>query len=301
MQKNQLRNINGIFLLDKPIGLSSNQALQRAKKIYAAKKAGHTGSLDVLASGLLPLCFGEATKFSQFLLEADKVYFVRAKLGERTATCDREGEVTETKPTDHINLSLIEEILKKYRGEVSQIPSMYSALKHHGQPLYKLARQNIEVEREPRIVNIYDLTLVEWTQDTLALSVHCSKGTYVRNLVDDIGQDLNCGAYVTELRRLKAGPFSAEQMITLEQLEGILETGGYPAIDQLLLPVESTLAHFPILEINASQTRDLQQGKTVPIETSLTGCVQLVRQPHQLLGVGEISDGVLTAKRLIRQ
>ena len=235
MKKYKARQIDGILLLDKPVGISSNHALQKIKHLFQAKKAGHTGTLDVLASGMLIICFGKTCKLSSEFLNMDKTYLVTAKLGVKTTTCDAEGEILETKPTDQITKELIEETLQKFRGEISQIPSMYSALKHKGTPLYKLARQGIEVKREPRKVNIYELTLLDWSQDSLKLEVRCSKGTYVRNLVDDIGEALGCGAYVTELRRLSIGKFQAEEMHTVAELQQLCELSGLAAIDAKVL------------------------------------------------------------------
>jgi len=238
MKKYQPRQIDGILLLDKPIGISSNRALQKIKHLFQAKKAGHTGTLDVLASGLLIICFGKATKLAQLLLDADKCYQVAGKLGIKTATCDSEGEVLETKPTDNITLELIQETLEKFRGEITQVPSMYSALKHKGTPLYKLARKGIEVERKARKVHIYALKLLDWNNDLLKLDVRCSKGTYIRNLIDDIGRALGCGAYVTELRRSAIGKFKISQAYTIAQLQELYEIKGLAAIDAKILPME---------------------------------------------------------------
>jgi tRNA pseudouridine55 synthase len=238
MKKYQPRQIDGILLLDKPVGISSNRALQKIKHLFQAKKAGHTGTLDVLASGLLIICFGKATKLAQLLLDADKSYQVTGKLGVKTTTCDSEGKVLETKPIDNITLELIQETLEKFRGEITQVPSMYSALKHNGTPLYKLARKGIEVERKARKVHIYELKLLDWSNDILKLDVRCSKGTYIRNLIDDIGQDLGCGAYVTELRRSAIGKFKISQAYTIVQLQESHETNGFAAIDAKILPME---------------------------------------------------------------
>lgn len=241
MTKYPKRQVDGILLLDKPVGLSSNQILQKVKYLFQAKKAGHTGTLDVLASGLLVICFGKATKLAGTLLNANKSYLVTAKLGIKTTTCDAEGEIVATKPTAAITRELIEEVLQKFRGEILQTPSMYSALKHKGTPLYKLARQGIEVERKPRKVNIFSLKLLAWQQDELTLEIVCSKGTYVRNLIDDIGQMLGCGAYVTALRRLSIGKFNAAQMHTFEQLQQAYQDNGLCALDAKLLPLSVML------------------------------------------------------------
>jgi len=235
MKKYESRQVDGILLSDKPIGISSNRALQKIKHLFQAKKAGHTGTLDVLASGMLIICFGKTCKLASKFLNMDKTYQATAKLGIKTTTCDAEGEILATKPTDKITKELIETTLQKFRGEIMQTPSMYSALKHKGTPLYKLARKGIEVERSPRQVNIYELRLLEWSKDILKLEVCCSKGTYIRNLVDDIGEVLGCGAYITELRRLSIGKFHAAEMHTIEELHQLHESGGLSAIDVKVL------------------------------------------------------------------
>lgn len=205
--------INGILLLDKPLHLTSNGALQRVKRLFGAKKAGHTGSLDPLATGMLPLCFGEATKLSQYLLESDKYYHVVAKFGEKTTTGDAEGEVIETRPTDHLTAEAIQQAVAKFVGVIEQIPPMFSALKFQGRPLYELARQGIEVERKPRQVTIHKLELAlpfekggQGGISSCTISVHCTKGTYIRTLIEDIGEVLGCGAHVIGLRRTAVSP-----------------------------------------------------------------------------------------------
>ncbi|MCK4609349.1 MAG: tRNA pseudouridine(55) synthase TruB, partial [Gammaproteobacteria bacterium] len=231
--------MDGILLLDKPAGITSNDALQKVKRLYHARKAGHTGSLDPLASGMLPICLGQATKFSQFLLEADKSYRVIGKLGLKTATGDAEGDVIEERDASKVNAKQIEKILTQFRGTVEQIPSMYSAIKHKGQPLYKLARQGITVERKSRSVVIYELDFIGFEKGLLELEICCSKGTYIRTLVEDIGEVLGCGAHVVALRRLSCGSFLEEQMVTLPNLEELAAEQGQKAIVSLLLPVES--------------------------------------------------------------
>ena len=216
------RAVDGILLLDKPAGITSNDALQQVKRIYAAAKAGHTGALDPLATGMLPICLGEATKFSQFLLEADKRYRVVAKLGLRTDTSDADGEVVETRPVN-VTEAALAEALDGFRGTTQQIPSMYSALKYQGKPLYYYAREGIAVPRESRPIHVYELTLVRFEGDELELEIHCSKGTYIRTIVDDLGEILGCGAHVAVLRRLSVATYPSERMVTLEQLEAILE------------------------------------------------------------------------------
>lgn len=285
-------SIHGILLLDKAIGISSNRALQEVKNLFNAKKAGHTGSLDPLATGMLPICFGEATKFSQFLLNADKRYYVVAKLGIKTTTGDREGEILEERSVGVINL---ENILPSFRGEIQQIPSMYSAIKHQGQPLYKLARQGIEVERKVRTVSIHDLTLLEQTADTLTFSVHCSKGTYVRTLVEDIGERLGCGAHITQLRRLEVSPYQESQMINYEQLKDI------SGLQECLLPIETLVQDFPKLSITDTSAFYLKQGQAVMVPHAPTsGWVALYLHSGKFLGMGEIQDdGKIAPKRLL--
>lgn len=285
--KKELENINGILILDKPVGISSNRALQIVKRLFKAKKAGHTGSLDVLASGLLPICFGEATKFSQYLLDADKRYYVAAKLGERTTTCDAEGAIIVTQSTEFITEELLQSVLAKFRGTTEQIPSMYSALKHQGQPLYKLARRGIEVERQPRKITIYELKLLRWAQDTLELEVHCSKGTYIRNLVDDIGMVLGCGAYVTALRRLEVGIYRAEQMITIEQLQNINDAA---ELKKLLLPIDSCLSHLPSLQFSVEEAKAISHGKIIQFSTTIVGLARALDHNSRFLGIVKVGD-----------
>lgn len=251
------RLINGILILDKPTGMSSNHALQRVKRMFGARKAGHTGSLDPLATGLLPICLGEATKFSQFLLDADKRYQTTAQLGVRTDSSDADGKVVETKPCEHITVTDVEAQLPQFRGLISQVPSMFSALKHQGQPLYKLARAGKTVAVKPRQVTIHNLELLSFKYSQVRMDISCTKGTYIRSIVEDLGLALDCGAHVAQLRRLQAGPFVAEQMVTLEDLQGIIdeatqgqvvEAGQWPDItpafsmlDQLLIPADTAV------------------------------------------------------------
>lgn len=225
MAKAERRDIDGIILLDKPVGLSSNAALQKVRRLLRARKGGHTGSLDPLASGLLPLCFGEATKVSGFLLGADKRYRVRIRLGITTATGDGEGEVLEERPWEHIGRADVERVLPRFLGEIQQVPPMYSALKHEGQRLYRLARQGVEVERPPRTVTIHALELLDFEPGLVELDVHCSKGTYIRTLAEDLGKALGTGAHVQALRRTGLGPFDAERTVTMERLEELAAAG----------------------------------------------------------------------------
>lgn len=296
------RNITGILLLDKPVGLTSNEALQRAKKIYNAKKAGHTGSLDPLASGMLPLCFGESTKFSQFLLESDKSYRVTGKLGEITASGDSEGEVIEKRVVENIDISAINKVLPKYRGKISQLPPMYSAIKHKGQPLYKLARQGIEVERKPRDINIYELKLLNLNDNLAEFLISCSKGTYVRTLIVDIGESLGCGAHVVALRRLTVGPYQEKQMVILDKLQELMDEKNFVELDKYLLPIESMLEGIPEVLLNLDMVHYICSGQPLLIPRApANGLVRLKSKEGKFLGVGEIlPDGKVAPKRLIR-
>lgn len=296
------RSIDGILLLDKPKGISSNAALQIAKRLFKAKKAGHTGSLDPIASGLLPICFGEATKFSQFLLEADKHYQTTAILGIQTDTGDREGNIISEQPVPDLNIADIEAVLAQFRGRILQVPSMFSAIKHQGQPLYKLARQGIVVEREAREITIKDLQLLDFKNNTtLRLEIRATKGTYVRTLVEDIGKALGCGAHVVELRRLGSGPYSADQMLNFEILEDILEQKGLKELENYLLPLNTSVATMPKLLVSNAASYYLRQGQAVQVPYApVSGLVQLILQNGQFLGVGEIlADGRVAARRLI--
>ena len=295
------RPVNGILLLDKPSGMTSNEALQKVKWLYFARKAGHTGSLDPLASGMLPICLGEATKVSGFLLDADKRYWVRCKLGERTATGDAEGEVLETRPVGEPDAAQVEAVLARFRGTIEQVPPMYSALKHEGQRLYKLARQGVEVERQPRQVEIHELQLLALEGDSMDILVHCSKGTYVRTLVEDIGEALGCGAHVAGLRRTAVGPYQEDQMVTMERLEQLREQDK-AALDDLLLPVESALVQWPDVELTPDAAFYLQQGQPVLVPHAPTrGWVRLYERGHRFIGMGQIlDDGRVAPKRLMK-
>ena len=294
------RDVHGVLLLDKPVGLTSNDALQRAKRLFTAKKAGHTGSLDPLASGMLPLCFGEGTKISGFLLDADKYYAVTCRLGSRTATADAEGVVVETKPVPRLDAQTIERALARFRGEIQQIPPMYSALRHQGQRLYDLAREGIEVPREPRAVTIHELMLQGYTTETLSLEVRCSKGTYIRTLVEDVAEALGTCAHVTVLRRLAVGPFGlGSAMHGLAELEAAAQAGS-AALDGLLLPVDSAVAHWPKAELAGDAAWYFAKGQPVFVPGAPTAGRLRVYAAQRFLGVGEIiSDGRLAPKRLL--
>ena len=300
------RPIDGILLLDKPLHFSSNQALQVVKAIYFAQKAGHTGSLDPLATGMLPLCFGEATKFSSFFLDADKVYYVVAQFGSKTSTGDKEGEVIEQHDTHGLTLEQIEPILETFRGDTLQIPSMYSALKHQGQPLYKLARQGIEVEREARPITIHRLTVLEFddAQKTLTFEVHCSKGTYIRNLVEDIGTAVGCCAHVSELRRVSVGQLLGP-MVTLDALQQLRDQQAFAELDALVLPLSALGQSLPSVQLSAAALHDLQHGRPVTYSNSdyvADANVALHNSDGHFMGLGCVdASGILRAKRLLKQ
>jgi tRNA pseudouridine55 synthase len=299
-RRNLGRNVNGILLLDKPLGMTSNAALQRVKRLYGARKAGHTGSLDPLATGLLPLCLGEATKLSAFLLDADKRYQVRVRLGITTSTADAEGEVIATAPWEGVDEARIRTLLPRFTGEIEQLPPMYSAVKHKGERLYNLARQGIEVEREPRRITIYRLELTEWAPPELSLDVHCSKGTYVRTLAEDLGNAAGCGAHVSGLRRSGVGPYGTNGPVTLERVEAAAQEG-YPALDALLLPMQSALAHWPELRVSDDAAYYMKQGQPVLVpQAPPQGWVRLYTKAGQFLGVGSIlDDGRVQPRRLL--
>jgi len=298
----QGRNISGILLLDKPLGLTSNQALQKVKYLYRARKAGHTGSLDPLATGLLPICFGDATKLSAFLLDADKRYRVRIRLGVTTTTADAEGEVRETRSVEGVDEQTIRDILPRFTGEIDQLPPMYSALKHKGERLYNLARQGVEVEREPRRISIFELTLVDWAGPEFTLDVHCSKGTYVRTLAEDIGEQAGCGAHVTGLRRTGVGPYADQDLVTMEMLEGLREQEGLEALDQRLLPLDSALSHWPEVKLSDNAAYYMRMGQAVLVPQAPTeGWVRIFDKSGEFLGVGCIlDDGKVQPKRLLQ-
>jgi tRNA pseudouridine55 synthase len=302
-RNSHLRPVNGILLLDKPAGITSNAALQAVKKLYRARKAGHTGSLDPLATGLLPICFGEATKISGFLLDADKDYRVTCKLGERTTTGDAEGELLEQRPAEGITEKSVRRVMEGFIGDIEQIPPMYSALKHKGERLYKLARQGIEVEREARQVTILELELLDFSLPQVTFRVHCSKGTYVRTLMEDIGEMLGCGAHVVGLRRLGVGPFDDAGMMDMERLEALAAGGmsGLAELDKLLLPLESGLAQWPGVRLSGDAAFYLRQGQPVLVPNAPTdGWVRLYEGETQFLGMGEVlDDGRVAPRRLM--
>lgn len=297
------RDVSGILVLDKPAGFSSNDAVQKAKRLFHARKVGHTGALDPLATGVLPLCFGEATKFSQYLLTSDKKYLARLKLGVATDSGDADGQVIAERAVGDISESRIEEALRFFRGEIDQVPSMFSAVKHKGQPLYKLARQGIEIERESRRVKIFSNRIVALEGDELTLAIHCSKGTYVRTIAEELGEHLGCGAHVVALRRQAAGPYDETDLVTFDTLEAALETEG--TLDSFLLPVASAVGDWPEVRLNDDTAYYVRQGQPVIVPHAPTsGWVRLSQQlgegSTRFLGVGEVlDDGRVAPRRLI--
>lgn len=289
--KKTRRDVHGVLLLDKPQGMTSNDALQKVKRLFNAKKAGHTGALDPLATGMLPICFGEATKFSQYLLGSDKRYRVIAKLGERTDTSDADGQIISTRSVN-ITQSQIEEALTHFRGDILQVPTMFSALKYQGKPLYEYARQGIVIEREARPITIYDNQFIQYdsTKHELTLEIHCSKGTYIRTIIDDLGELLGCGAHVIYLRRLQVSNYPIDNMITLDELQN----------EPLLMPVDSPLQDRPKVVLSESQGKDILLGRTVIVENSVS-VETLVRiyQGQQFIGAGTQILNKLSPKRLI--
>jgi tRNA pseudouridine55 synthase len=290
------RTISGVLLLDKAYDISSNTALQQVKRLFQAEKAGHTGNLDPLATGLLPLCFGEATKFSQYLLDADKVYQAVIKLGATTTTGDVEGDVISQHPVS-VNLLQVEQVLQNFIGPVQQIPPMYSALKHQGKALYTYARAGIEIERKAREITIYSLDLVEFSGDELSVTVSCSKGTYIRVLAEDIGAKLGCGAHLKALRRIATGGFDIAHAMTLSQIEQMSPEQR----DASLLPADCLLEGVPKVILDSESAYYVQQGQAVwQAKQSTKGMVSLYGPDQVFLGLGEITDaGKIAPKRLV--
>ncbi|MES9925397.1 MAG: tRNA pseudouridine(55) synthase TruB [Candidatus Thiodiazotropha endolucinida] len=301
-RRNRGRNISGVLLLDKPEGMTSNKALQEVKFLYKAAKAGHTGSLDPLATGLLPICFGEATKLSAFLLDADKHYRVRVKLGETRTTADAEGEVIERVDPSGVTEAMLRDVLADFLGEQQQLPPMYSAIKHQGERLYKLARKGVEVEREPRTIRIHSLQLIDFSLPEFEMDVHCSKGTYVRTLAEDIGKQLGCGAYVSGLRRTGVGPYDDQSMVTLNEVQHAFSEKLFKEMDDWLLPLETALAEWPQVDLTADAAFYMRQGQPILVPNAPTsGWVRLYTNETDFLGVGQVlDDGRVAPKRLMQ-
>ena len=293
-------NINGILLLDKALNITSNRALQIVKRLFCAKKAGHTGSLDPLATGMLPICLGEATKFSQYLLESDKHYRVQVKLGIKTTTGDTEGNVILTKPVENLSLAQIENVLQKFMGVIQQVPPMFSAIKQNGKPLYELARQGIEVERAPRTLTIFNLQCDTLHEDTFYLNVHCSKGTYVRTLVEDIADQLGTCGHVLKLHRLCVAPYQQTKMISFTALEELYKMGGLSALYNLLLPIESSVQDLPVVQLSTSSAFYLRTGQPVRVSSLPSQGMVRLYDGTIFIGVGEVTgDGRIVPRRLI--
>ncbi|MCX7896331.1 MAG: tRNA pseudouridine(55) synthase TruB [Rhodocyclaceae bacterium] len=290
--RTRLRRLDGVLLLDKPAAVSSNAALQRAKALYRAEKAGHAGTLDPLATGLLPILFGEATKFSQGLLEADKAYLATIEFGAETTTGDAEGDVVYSAPV-RFERNDLERALESFVGELKQVPPMYSALKHAGKPLYELARRGIEIERKARRVSVFALTLDAWDGRRAEITLACSKGFYVRALALDLGRLLGCGAHLVALRRTRVGDFRLDEAVTLD----VLETLAMPQRDAKLKPTDALLGRFPPLRLEAARARRLRQGQAIEWQ----GAAGLVRlyDDRGFFGLGEASGGRLRPYRLM--
>jgi tRNA pseudouridine55 synthase len=295
------RNVHGVLLLDKPAGMTSNEALQVVKRLYNARKAGHTGSLDPLATGLLVICLGEATKVSSYLLEADKRYLSTCRLGVKTTTADADGEIIERRPVKTYSSEYIERVLDRFRGRIEQIPPMYSAVKHEGQRLYKLARRGMDVARESRPVIIRELKLVDQSVDTLVLDIKCSKGAYVRTLIEDIGEQLGCGAHVAALRRLGVAPYDTPDMVDLDMLNELARHGFEP-LARRLLPIDSALVGWPALDVDEACAFYLKTGQAVLIPGAPPqGRARLYDRRRDFIGLGRVlDDGRVAPERNIR-
>jgi tRNA pseudouridine55 synthase len=291
------RPIDGVLLLDKPLGYSSNQALQKVKWLFQAAKAGHTGTLDPLATGVLPICLGEATKFAQYLTDADKTYIARVQFGVTTTTGDAEGKVLARKPVTFNQAQLLA-VLQQFEGVIEQVPPMYSALKHEGKALYTYAREGVEIERQPRSVHIREITLKTYAEGIAEISVTCSKGTYIRTLAEDIGHALSCGAHLLALRRIATASYDIAQTISLEALEQL----NTEQRDQQLLPVDSAIEAIPKIILNADAAYYLMQGQPVWQSGKIpVGDLRLYNDQQQFLGLGYLQpDGKIAPKRLLQ-
>ena len=292
-------DVDGILLLDKPLGISSNAALQKVRYLFKAKKAGHTGSLDPLATGVLPICFGEASKVTSFLLDSNKRYTCTLQLGQTTTTGDKEGDILQERNIPDITAEDVEKILTQFCGKIQQIPPMYSALKHNGQPLYKLARQGIEIKRKSRHIHIFELRLIDTTENSLTLDVHCSKGTYIRTLAQDIGEALGCGAHLSLLRRTEVEPFDCQKLYRMDDIEHLAKDG---ALTPLLLPIESALIKHPSLVLTADEVKKIQNGlKVSRADIPQANIIKLYGEDQHFIGIGRYSSkNLLAAKRLMK-
>lgn len=295
------KNIDGIFLLDKPIGYSSNQALQKVKWLFKAVKAGHTGTLDPLATGLLPICFGEATKFAQYVTDADKTYIATVKFGQTTTTGDAEGEVLTQAPVN-FDLETLKMTCQNFVGEITQIPPMHSALKFEGKALYEYARDGVEIERQARKVTIYNIFVESFCEEVAILSVTCSKGTYIRTLAEDIGHALGCGAHLIGLRRTETAGFKISDAITLEQL--IEKSEQNASLENFLQPVDAAILNFPAIQLDKNAAFRLTQGQVVKMSDkniqTMVGEVRAYDEDNRFLGLCQCEQGKLMPKRLIK-
>lgn len=290
------RDVHGIILLDKPQGLSSNQALQKVKRLFNANRAGHTGTLDPMATGLLPICLGEATKVSAYLTDSNKAYTARVQLGQITDTADAEGEVISDAPIPDDWQAHLPHVLEQFLGEQEQVPPMYSALKVNGQPLYKLAREGIEVERKRRTITIHSLNILNVGDTWFDMAVACSKGTYIRSLAEDMAQALHSGAHLTQLRRTQVEPYTLDNALTLEYLKTQAEQG-LDGVDAHLMPVQSALPHWPVIEVDDAQASNIKDGKRLACEQA-NGWYCVMHQAV-LLTLAEVIDGVMYSRRLM--
>lgn len=291
------RDIHGIVLFDKPAGYSSNQAVQKVRRLFNARKAGHTGSLDPFATGMLPICLGEATKTAGFMLKASKTYDARAQLGVATATGDTEGEVTVELPVPDLKTDQIGRVFEEFSGAIEQIPPMYSALKHQGQPLYRLARSGEEVRRKARPVTIHSMELLEWTPPFLGFRVHCSKGTYIRTLAEDIAKRLGCCAHLQALRRLRVEPFRSGDMVNLEEMLALSEAD---CLENCLLPPDAGLGDWPLVTLGQNAMERFSHGNPVAQVPAEPGFVRVYGPGKRLLGLGEVlADSSLRPRRLM--
>lgn len=300
------RDIHGVVLLDKPTDISSNDALQKVRRFFNANKAGHTGALDPLATGMLPVCLGEATKFSQFLLDSDKRYRVIARLGQRTDTSDSQGEIISERNVEFTQTQL-DQALEYFRGDTLQVPSMYSALKHQGRPLYEYARKGITIEREARPITVYELQFIRFEGNELELEIHCSKGTYIRTIIDDLGEMLGCGAHVIYLRRVQVANYPYERMVTLEQLAALRAQvdageGSFESLlDSLLLPMDTAVVHFPTVNLTEETAAYFKQGQPVRADIGSLAEGDMVRVTYgpaqRFIGIALISEDMRVAPR----
>lgn len=292
--------MHGILLFDKPVGMGSNEALQTVKRLFQARKAGHTGSLDRLAGGLLPICFGEATKISGFLLRADKRYRAMFRLGQKTTTGDAEGQVTEQRPVPSFTEDELTKVIQGFRGAIAQVPPMHSAIKLQGQRLYKLAHQGLNVERKARTVTIHELQVLRREPERLEVEVYCSKGTYIRTLAEDVGEALGCGAHVENLRRIGSGPFADNCLATLPQLQALV-LRGVSALDSLLQPMEMAVSDWPDVSLPEEVVYYVRRGQAVLVPHAPTqGWVRIYGDRQSFLGLGEVlEDGRIAPRRLV--